>query len=442
MAKITQSLFRNFDISLFSRKFIKPEITQQYYKEELKNNNKRTRSDFKISCQNMVLFILLWVLHPEEGYLSVLNKVKSLLVTESKEIIKIISSITDAGLCKARKRFSSVILKKLWTNQVISEFVKEKGIQLWRGFRVFACDGTAFTLSASKELLKKFPPIKTAKLPKMLACVLYDVYSKIPIDMEFSTFPHGEKSLLYKMLARIKHKSLILLDRGYVAFWLFYKMTSLKIDFIIRVTKRHNYKIIKKLGNNDWLIEICYDNYYQNHYKQFFTQKEYDNFPKKIIFRLIKTQLKGFQPRWIVTSLIDIEKYTYKDISKLYGDRWIVENYYRDLKHILKVGKFHSQYEDGIYQEMYAAMILTIILQKYILKAAKTYNIQMEDISFKRTYEILSKFIYILELNQNKKIFENLLLYLIAENRQKKRPGRHHNRVFYRKIKCKSNKWK
>ncbi len=78
------------------------------------------------------------------------------------------------------------------------------------------------------------------------------------------------------------------------------------------------------------------------------------------------------------------------DICKLYCDRWIIKNYYRELKHILKIEKFHSYYVDGIYQEIYTSLILTIILQKYILKAADIYGIPYDEISFKKTFHILS----------------------------------------------------
>ncbi len=92
--------------------------------------------------------------------------------------------------------------------------------------------------------------------------------------------------------------------------------------------------------------------------------------------------------------------------------------------------------------EIYAAMILTIILQQYIVKAHVAFNIAYEEISFKKTFKIISQFIFFFDFFHDSLLLENLLLHLIANSSQKKRPNRSFKRVFYRKIKAKSNKWK
>ena len=75
--------------------------------------------------------------------------------------------------------------------------------------------------------------------------------------------------------------------------------------------------------------------------------------------------------------------YSYEDITGLYIDRWIIETFYNNLKHIVKVEKFHSKSEAGALQEIYAAMILTVILRKFMRQAAKKYDVVFEDINFK-----------------------------------------------------------
>ena len=164
--------------------------------------------------------------------------------------------------------------------------------------------------------------------------------------------------------------------------------------------------------------------------------------PRKVILRLIITKIKGYRPRELVTSLTDNNNYTYNDIAKLYCDRWIIEVYYRELKHILKVENFHSEYVDGVYQEIFASMILTIILQKYILKSSTKYNIPFHEISFKKSFHVLSVFIFLIEISPESRILEELMMNLIAHCYQKSRPGRSYKRVFYRKIKCKYSKSK
>jgi len=409
----------------------------------LKENNKRTRADVKILCSNMVMFILLWVLNPECGYLSVLSKAKIVLLKCSRNIADIITVITDAGLCKARRRFAASIIKRLWQVDVISNFINKEGIKLWKKFQVCVIDGTTFTLNKSEEILKTFPLLKKARWPQMMACVLYDIYTKIPLDIECSNGKPGERKLLLSIIEKVKRKTLLILDRGYPAYYILHKLMLANIEFVIRIPKSFSYTKVKRLGQQDWLIKIKLNSGNKSLSKKILSSEDFACLPDQISLRLILTKRKGFRPRYIITSLLDTQEYTYTEISELYCDRWICENYYRDLKHILKIENFHAEYVDGIYQEIYAAMILTIVLQKYIIKAAIKYKISCEEISFKRTFQIIADFIFIMEFAGDEiPETRELLLYLIASNRQKKRPGRHFERIFFRKIKCKYNKWK
>lgn len=436
MKSEAKKLFNHFNITHFS-KYLKSDIIEQYYYEYLNEQNKRTRSDCKILCHNMILFILLWVLNPGNGYLSILNKAKCFLIKVNNNISEIMLSITEAGLCKARRRFSSEILKKLWQIDIIGAFVKETQINLWKGFQVCGFDGTTFTLNKSENILKSFPLINKARWPKMIVGLLYDVYSKIPLDIECGNYKCSERYLLSKVIERIKTKILMLLDRGYHSFWTIQKLTIYNIDFVMRIPKCVTYKIVRKIGRNDLIVIITNSKHGKQICKKRLTIDEYNCLPKTFTVRLIKTQIKGFRVRFIITSLIDKDKYSYNEISKLYCDRWIIENYYRDLKHIFKIEKFHACYVDGIYQEIYASMILTILLQRYINNAADKFNVPFEEISFKKTFQILADFIYLLELlPQMNKVLIDLMLNLIANSKQKKRPGRHYKRVFYRKTIC------
>jgi hypothetical protein len=441
--KINNNLLDCLDFGIFSEQYIKPEVCDAYYLENLLAEGRRTRSDTKISCQNIVILTLFWVLNPEDSYLSLLNKLKTLMLKTTNDVTQALKSITAAGLCKARKRFSSEIFKKIWQFQVLGLFIKEKGIKLWKGFQTCAVDGTALVLNRSKEIMEKYPPMDMARLPSLAACLLYDVFSKIPLDIVFDKFPSGERQMLCKLIRNIKTKTLLLLDRGYFAVWLFHKLKCTGIEFITRADLKFHYTIIKTLGKSDWLIEIKFSHGMLNTMRKRLSNRDLLSLKESMTLRMVKTQIRGHQARTIITSLLDHEIYSYDEICKLYCDRWIIENYYRDLKHVLKVTKFHSKHVDGIHQEIYASMILTVILQKHMLNASIKYKIVYSEISFKRAFEFFSNFLFFSEyLGISGSIIQDALEQFLATNPQKKRPGRSYKRIFFRKIKCKSNKWK
>jgi hypothetical protein len=387
----------------------------------------------------MVQFLLLLVLYPHLSYVSILNKIRLILLKQTKGFLSAAKVLTAAGLCKARKRFSANILKWIWQKQLVPFYTK-KNMKLWRGFRVCVADGTSFTLNKAKKTLKHFPAHGEGNSPKMIASVLYDVLNRIPIDIEWSRLPTDERGLLWSMMKRSKEKLLFVLDRGYPAGWLMYLCIRNNCNFLMRLQSSHNPKLIKKLGHNDWLasIEIKTERN-RNRLLKILSVKKFRQLNSIITIRLIKTHRKGFKPRWIASSLIDENVYAYDEISSLYNCRWKIENYYRDLKHIFKINTFRSKSLNGTYQEIYASMILSVILQDYINKAVIKYNVPVEEISFKRTFYLLTDYILLLELlidDINK--FENFIFLIISLNRQKVRPGRSFKRVFYRKIKSKT----
>ncbi len=66
--------------------------------------------------------------------------------------------------------------------------------------------------------MAEFPLLNKARFPKMIACVLYDIYSKIPLDIETGNYTCGERTLLAEIIENLKNNTLLLLDRGHPAY--------------------------------------------------------------------------------------------------------------------------------------------------------------------------------------------------------------------------------
>ena len=63
----------------------------------------------------------------------------------------------------------------------------------------------------------------------------------------------------------------------------------------------------------------------------------------------------------LLTNLFDMKKFTCDEIISLYFRRWEIENYYRDEKIYLEIEKFHSKSPDGIRQELFAVLVMSVI---------------------------------------------------------------------------------
>ncbi len=63
----------------------------------------------------------------------------------------------------------------------------------------------------------------------------------------------------------------------------------------------------------------------------------------------------------LLTNLFGKNEFSQKEIIDLYFKRWEIENHYRDEKIYLEIEKFHSKTCNGIQQELFAVLIMTVI---------------------------------------------------------------------------------
>ena len=85
------------------------------------------------------------------------------------------------------------------------------------------------------------------------------------------------------------------------------------------------------------------------------------------------------------------EAFKPKDIYTIYTYRWIIEIFFNELKHVLRLENIVCKNENGIKIEIYAAFILYVLLRIFINEASRWGNIPVDFFSFKRCFEIFTQ---------------------------------------------------
>jgi len=93
----------------------------------------------------------------------------------------------------------------------------------------------------------------------------------------------------------------------------------------------------------------------------------------------------------LITNLLNRRLYPREDIIDLYFRRWAVENYYKDEKGTLPIETFHSQKPNGIRQELFAAMIMTVIARTLMFVATNKYLKEHQSCQFKHAILTLAQ---------------------------------------------------
>ena len=321
---------------------------------------------------------------------------------------------TKGAFTQARNKLKHSLVKKMLRRN-IKEFDEYFGYNyLWKGLRVFAIDGTKYTLPASKELIEEFGCHKCGELAshysQALVSVLFNVKSKVAYDVVVEKNYGSERASLKKLCKSLNKNDLVILDRGYPSYEIIDFLLNKTIYFIMRSCTVSTFKFIddfKISEEKDKIVEIKIKN-------------------KSYKIRLIKTEDK--EPKIFITSLLNKRFYTYIDICNLYRDRWEIEEHYKANKELFKIENFHSKNKNGIMQEILTQLLFSNITRLVMSQAEKENKNRKDEPSFKNAVFIVENYFIEIALckdtNKTKELYENMLKD-IRRVRYKKRDNRH-----------------
>jgi hypothetical protein len=257
---------------------------------------------------------------------------------------------TESAYCQARQRLPVGFFHRL--HQAVLAPCRDRATR-WRGHRLFALDGSSFSMPDTPELQQEFgQPSGQAKgcgFPTAHLVVQFDLADGFLLralaaprrthDMSRAAVMHqdlGQGDLLLGDRAFCSYAHLALLRRR-GAHGLFRAHQKLIISF--RPRRRHatpgkvgpadaglpRSRWLKKLGKDDQLVE------YRKPAARpdWMTAEQYAALPEALVLREVRfaVRVPGRRTRvvTVVTTLTDARRYPAKELARLYGWRWQVE---------------------------------------------------------------------------------------------------------------------
>ena len=257
------------------------------------------------------------------------------------------------NLSKARAKLKYEAFVEL-NDHLIRDFYKYFTYQTWYGFNLLAIDGTTLRVPDEKCIAEHFGVWHSTKgekpCPKARASQMFDVLNKVTIDAIISPKSQGELDLAVSHFLKLQPGDLILLDRGYPAFWLFNLALSQDAHFCARISYK-KWKVVKKFYNSGQKEQIVKIEASGPSIRKCF-EMGLDKNPIKV--RLIRVELDTGETEVLVTSLLDMEKFPYELFAELYHLRWPIEEDYKSVKYRLQVENFSGKSVHSVYQDFYA----------------------------------------------------------------------------------------
>jgi len=271
-----------------------------------------------------------------------------------------VRAVTKGAFTRARKKLHYQAFIELGRN-LVSFFYQHFPCRKWKGFRILAIDGSTVKVPKTKAVADHFGawnPAKGEACPIARISNMFDVLNGMVIDAIISPKKQGERSLAAGHTQHLKSDDLVLLDRGYPAFWLFVLTLSRHANFCARVTGTH-WKEIRKFYNSGMKEKIIT----LRPSPPSIVQCNHLNLPiSPIQLRVIRVELEGGETEILITSLMDEELYPHEIFKELYHLRWTVEENYKTAKCRIEIENFSGKSVESVYQDFHAkvfAMNLT-----------------------------------------------------------------------------------
>jgi hypothetical protein len=292
--------------------------------------------------------------------------------------------VTGAAFSYARYKLKIDLFQDL--NQEMFNLIDTLPKKLWNGYRLVAGDGTTVNLPVHKSTIEHFGVFRESKTGGKTvhasAAMLYDVLSNFILSAEITPFKIGEKTIMSSLIKESNLSNTIMLfDRGFCTFSFFKELINNKLDFCIRLKTSESLFANKILNHesDDFIIDWIPSE------AECSTAKKKGIDPKPITVRATKITLPSGEIEVLISSLLDMDKFSKSDISELYQLRWGIEEGYKKLKPKMKLEQFGCKKQEGIYQEFYSHIFMMNLTQ--ILCNQAQSNIEQKTIKRKHTYK-------------------------------------------------------
>jgi hypothetical protein len=277
---------------------------------------------------------------------------------------------------------SEVILKyrdKQWKQQQRFEQV----LQPWQR-RVTAAFAVVWTTDTSTlEALRRTTSWlqQTTNTPgdrlagKLHAVV--DTMSNMPVSIRHSLSPHSDElSGAEALFEELPEEGLAVFDEGYFQFLLFDRFTDAGKFFLTRMRQQVQYTTVEVLSEG-------------THYRDEIIQCGiYRSSPCKHRLRLVSVLYNGVWHRY-VTNVLDEQRLSPEDISRLYRTRWRIEIAFKQIKRLLGLCYLRLSTPNGVEIQIYATWIIYTLLANLCVDVAQSLGTTLDSISYEMVYRSL-----------------------------------------------------
>ena len=352
---------------------------------------------------------------------------------------------SDTGAySKARSRLSEGLLQRLVpeTAEALEKRVPEA--QTWCGRQVKVFDGTTLLMADSAANQAAYPQhgnqAEGCGFPFARVVVFFCLITGAVVSACVATKTVSEIVMSRLLYQDLEEGDVAMADQAYGSYIDLALIQQQGADGVLRKhhARKTDFRTGRKHGIGDHQVEWQKPKRCPEH----MSADEFEAIPQTLPVREVRLKLskKGFRDQFIVivTTLLDVQRYTAAKLSQLYGWRWqAAEVGFRHLKTTLRMEMLTAKTPAMVRKEIWTHLLAYNLLRSLMEQAAPLTGYARESLSLQGTRQLFNQSLTLFATATDA-VCQSLYSYLlkdIATDLLPSRPNRHEPRVVKRRPK-------
>jgi hypothetical protein len=300
--------------------------------------------------------------------------------------------------CKARARLPESVPFRLMRS--LGEKLHDQAPEdwWWCGRRVTVVDGTTVSMPDTAANQQAYPQSPSQKpglgFPIARMVVIFCLATGSVLEVAIGKYQGkqtGENALFRRLWEGLNSGGVSLGDRYYSSY---FDIALLKrgrgVDSVRRLHQRRvcDFRRGRRLGKEDHLVI-----WIKPARPEWMDEATYDELPETMEVRVVRVHVarRGFRTRLLdlVTTLLDSDVYTKKDLADLYRRRWDAELHLRSIKVVLGLDVLRCKTPELVRKEIWMGLLGYNVIRAMMMEASRAHGKVPHRVSFKGALQTL-----------------------------------------------------
>lgn len=265
---------------------------------------------------------------------------------------------TKSALCQARQKLLPVFFRDFFQRTVDAFYLHFK-FKTWKGFRVWATDGTGFRLPDAPDLGDTFGWHENQHnaVPSSRLICCFDVLNKVVARLVFHTRKTAEIVIASRHVSQIPKDVLMIYDRGFASQLIPFLHLHFGSDCIVRIPLERS-KTVSSFVKSGKRQAIVTELLQVRTRKALSALGIHATIQTTVAYRLVRVDLPTGETEVLLTTLTDKKRYGHQHFASLYHKRWGIETAFFTIKSLFQLSSFSSIKPNLCWAEIYSHFIL------------------------------------------------------------------------------------